>query len=200
MRLSSLFSSSDFTILFCFLGFVLIFYGAREYIHIRKAKTGKDKKMIEDFLRAVVPDPENYTLAYAGWKRKEYRIVKTTTIYWYYAIAFNSDRIYVVPLSEENGVIEAHEGDCFHKWELGMINSSKGSNWMTLYSKNKLEYVTLQVKARNLQDSEFHIVNILQPEAEKKYKELVNLWLKEINEANGIQVTGIDQHPLGPFL
>lgn len=179
-----------------FLAVVFVFFCIQEKLNTKKAATGEDKKKVEDILRRNVPDPENYTLAYACWEKKKHLGKTVETSYWYYAVAFNSDRIYLIPLKDSGNGLTAGAVSCIQKSSLGMVNSEEGSNWMTLYDGNREELVTLRVKKENLKDDSYHIVNIIQPEAEEAFKKLAAQWLEDVNKVNGVTVTGMYGNPL----
>lgn len=184
------------TICVVFFVVVFIFVIIRDKINRKKAGTGEDKETVWNILQKTVPDPENYTKAYACWQWETYQTRKTTTTYWYYAIAFNKERLYIVPLSCEAGDISYSDSYCINKEDLGIVNTKKGTSWVELYDKNQKEIVSLSVFGENLRDNKYHPVNIIQPEAEQAFIEWKDGWMDEVNAANNVTVTGKMKKPV----
>lgn len=162
----------------------------------KKAETGEDRQTVWGILQKTVPDVENYTRAYASWEWSTRQGRRTTTSYWYYGIAFNDERLYVVPLSCEGGDISYTEGFVIEKDSLGIVNTIKGTNWVELYDKNRAEIISLMVEGENLNYDKFQPVNIIQEEEAKTFAEWKDKWMDEVNDANGVTVTGMKKRPL----
>ncbi len=172
--------------------FVLI----RDKINRKKADTGEDKQKVWDILQRTVPEVENYTKAYADWEWETYQGRQTTTTYWYYAIAFNGERLYIVPLSNKTGELTYSDCYCIEKSSLGIVNTKQGANWVELYDKSQKEILSLKVMGENLKDDKYHPVNIIQPEAETAFIAWKDGWMKEVNDANNVTATGKMKKPL----
>ena len=175
---------------------IYIFVTIQEKRNRKKALEGDDRVRVWEILEKEVPDVQNYTRAYARWEWSTYAGRRTTTSYWYYGIAFNSDCIYVVPLSAEGGDIGYSNGGVIYKDQLGAVNSKKGANWVELYDKDRKEIVSLMVFAENLKDDKYHPVNIIQTDEEKKFLDWKEKWMEEVNTANGVEATGKMKKPV----
>lgn len=175
---------------------IYIFVTIQEKRNRKKALEGDDRVRVWEILEKNVPDVQNYTRAYARWEWSTYAGRRTTTSYWYYGIAFNSDCIYVVPLSAEGGDISYSNGGVIYKDQLGVVNSKKGANWVELYDKDRKEIVSLMVFAENLKDDKYHPVNIIQTDEEKKFLDWKEKWMEEVNTANGVEATGKMKKPV----
>lgn len=175
---------------------IYIFVTIQEKRNRKKALEGDDRVRVWEILEKSVPDVQNYTRAYACWEWSTYAGRRTTTSYWYYGIAFNSDCIYVVPLSTEGGDISYSNGGVIYKDQLGAVNSKKGANWVELYDKERKEIVSLMVFAENLKDDKYHPVNIIQTDEEKKFLDWKEKWMEEVNTANGVEATGKMKKPV----
>ena len=175
---------------------IYIFVTIQEQRNRKKALEGDDRVRVWEILEKNVPDVQNYTRAYARWEWSTYAGRRTTTSYWYYGIAFNSDCIYVVPLSAEGGDISYSNGGVIYKDQLGVVNSKKGANWVELYDKDRKEIVSLMVFAENLKDDKYHPVNIIQTDEEKKFLDWKEKWMEEVNTANGVEATGKMKKPV----
>ena len=162
----------------------------------KKAMSGEDKATLTAIMNKIVPAGETCTIAYATWEWQTYQGKTTTTRYWYYGIAFNSDRIYIAPLSFAGGDISCQKPLVLEKGDLGIVNSKVGALWVELYDKNQKEIISLMTAAENLNDDKFHPVNILQEEEHKAFIAWKDAWMDEVNAANGVTVTGKMKKPL----
>lgn len=170
---------------------VVIFVLVQKKINLKKAATGEDKARIESILKPLLQDAQgDYHMAYACWQETEHEIGKTTTKYWIYAIAFSWDGMFFVPLNYENKELRYKDTYYIAKNDLGAINAKKGESWMTLYDKSRKKIVSLEVKAENTKGDRFHPVNIVQKEEADAFARLAENWLNEVNDANGVSVTG----------
>lgn len=168
----------------------------RDKINKKKASTGEERETLWNLLQRAVPDVQNYTRAYACWEWTTYQGKTRKTTYWYYGIAFNSEQLFVVPLSCAGGDISYSEAFCIRKADLGMVNSKPNAAWAEFYDKNLNEIISLSVFGENLKDDKYHPLNILQEEEAKKFAAWKDGWMESINAANGIEVTGKMKKPV----
>lgn len=168
----------------------------RDKINKKKAGTGEDRANLWGILQKAVPDAQNYTKAYACWEWSTYQGKTKKTTYWYYGIAFNSEQIFIVPLSCAGGDISYSQSYCIRKADLGMVNSKQGAAWVELYDKNLNEMISLSVFGENLRDDKYHPVNIIQEEEAKQFVAWKDSWMESVNAANGIEVTGKMKKPV----
>lgn len=165
--------------------------------NIRNKKKGLDsdeKKEVAEIVGQIAGG-DKVTSAYASWMTIE-RIPKEgkkVYRYWWYAIGFNNERIYIAPISvsDKEGKISYKTSFCVEHSQLGLVNGRKKGKWMELYDKKMQKICTLKVEAVNTKDAlGNHKVNITQPEAARAWQELENLWLDTVNRVNGVQATG----------
>lgn len=175
---------------------VYIFVVIRDKINRKKAETGEDRQQVWGILEKSVPEIAKYTRAYACWEWSTYEYKKTITKYWHYGIAFNDERICIVPLSCEGGDISYSGGFRIEKSDVGIVNSKKGKNWVELYDRNQVEMISLMIFPENLNDDRFHPVNIIQKEEEAAFIQWKDRWMDEVNGANGVEVTGKMKKPV----
>lgn len=195
--LSGNFSTTQIVIgIVVFIAIVTAYVLIKDKLNTKKANTGEDKQRVKEILQGIIPDLENYTPAYAAWQMTRYYGKRSETTYWYYAIAFNNDRLHVVQLENSTGTVRGANSFTVEKVRVGMVNSFKGANWATFYDEDGEEIVTLMVSKENLKDDSFHPVNIIQPEATEAFQAFVERWMEEINTAKGITVTGKYGKPL----
>lgn len=179
-----------------FIVVIFIFVTIRDKINRKKANTGEDKETVWNILQRMVPEPENYTKAYATWQWETHQGRQTTTTYWYYAIAFNAERLYIVPLSCAGGDVSYSDAFCINKEDLGIVNTKKGTAWVELYDKNQKELLSLMIAAENLKDDKYHPVNIIQTEVVEAFINWKDNWMDEVNTANNVTATGKMKKPL----
>lgn len=168
----------------------------RDKINKKKASTGEDRAALWNILQKAVPDAQNYTKAYACWEWTTYQGKTRKTTYWYYGVAFNSEQIFIVPLSCAGGDISYSEAFCIRKADLGMMNSKPDAAWAELYDKNFNEIISLSVFGENLKDDKYHPLNIMQEEEAKKFVAWKDNWMASVNAANGVEVTGKMKKPV----
>ena len=175
---------------------IFIFVTIKDKINRKKAETSGDKEAVLNIMKKVVPDLENYVGAYGRWEWTTYQGRSQRTSYWYYGVAFNNERIYVVPLSCEAGDFSYSGSFCIEKKDVAIVNSKKGAAWVELYDMHQKELLSLMVLAENLKDDKYHPVNILQPDAEKAFIEWKDRWMDEINPINNVEGTGKMKQPV----
>lgn len=168
----------------------------RDKINKKKASTGEDRAALWNILQKAVPDAQNYTKAYACWEWTTYQGKTRKTTYWYYGVAFNSEQIFIVPLSCAGGDISYSEAFCIRKADLGMMNSKPDAAWAEFYDKNFNEIISLSVFGENLKDDKYHPLNIMQEEEAKKFVAWKDNWMASVNATNGVEVTGKMKKPV----
>ena len=182
---------------------VFIYVIIKSKINRRKAADGEDKERVLNILNKVVPDVENYTLAYASWEWSTHQGRTTTTKYWIYGIAFNSERLVVVPLSSAGGDLN-HTGIYkIEKSEVHFVNGNMSQTgkknlapWVELYDANMKEIISFTVDEENLRDDKFHPVNLLQPEESAAFAEWRNGWVNDINHLTGSEASEVMTKPI----
>ena len=166
-----------------------------DFLHKKKGGDSKEKKRIEELVLQTVPAGERVTTAYASWLTVESLPTKGKKIYryWWFAIGFNHERIYIVPITISNNgeKIDSKGSVCIERSQLGLVNARKNGNWVELYDKSQKKICTMRVEAYNTKGTAgTHMVDIAQPEAAKAFRELVSLWMNMVNSTNGVQATG----------
>lgn len=177
----------------------VIFY-IRETINEKKGTDSEEKQMIRDIVAKLVPDADTFTPAYAIWWDKTYggggRRVTTTTRYWYYAIAFKTGMIYVIPLSFDGGDISYGEPVCLTKENLSMVNAKEGESWISFYDLEQKEIMSVMVNWYNTKEDKYHPVNIQQKEEFEAFVAFVKEFMAEVNGYRQVTVTGKYGKPL----
>ncbi len=149
----------------------------------KKMETGVDKRKIQYVLKDMIPAGESYTAAYAFWYRADFPKVGRyyTTNYWYYAIGFNENRIYIVPLMLEDGEIYYSSYSCIEKSMVSKVESEPRYGKITLFDRNNRLLAHLQVDDENNSSHGNGNINLYQKEEAKAFRELVENWTAEIN-------------------
>lgn len=173
-----------------FIAIIAAYVLIKGHFNEKKGVDSEEKKDIEALIQKITPVGEKITAAYATWQWTTWQGKASTTTYWYYAIGFNDDAIYVAPLSFAGGDMSHSDSYCIKKEELGIVNADKTGTWVELYDKSQKIIVSLMVMASNTRDDKYHPVNIQQAEAAQAFKEWSAKWLEEVNGANGVTATG----------
>lgn len=132
----------------------------------KAGENSEEKQKIEEIVKTVLPDGETYMACYGT--REDFslggggRTITTTTKYWYYAIGFKPNNLYLIPLSFEDGEISYDEPMHFTKENIGKIEVKKSR--IVLFDKDEKEMFTLFVVESNTKDDKYHPVNIQQKE------------------------------------
>lgn len=185
-----------YIVILCIIAFV-IFY-IRECINEKKGIDSEEKQQINDIIQKVVPNAQDFTPAYARWQVTNYTgggrtSINTTTRYWYYAIAFKTGMIHIIPLSFDGGDISYGESMCFTKENLGMVDSDM---WATFYDLEKKEILTLAVYPSNLKGDKYEPVNIQQKEAAEAFKLFIKEFMTEVNTYHNVPVKEKNGRPI----
>lgn len=154
-----------------------------------KGIDSEEKRKVAEIVRKVVPEGEEYTAAYAYWENNR-RYSKTC---WFYAIGFNSERIYVVPLSITKDEIDYSNSFVIEKSRLGIVNGSRNKEvltWAAFYDEAQKHILSIWVRESNTKDFKCYPVNIQQKEEMIKFGQLVNQWMDEVNTAHGVTASG----------
>ncbi|MDE5967208.1 MAG: hypothetical protein K2G89_10290 [Lachnospiraceae bacterium] len=179
--------------------FVIVYIKA--CIDEKKGIDSEEKKQINDIIQKTVPDAESFTPAYAHWKITNYTgggrtSINTTTRYWYYAIAFKTSMLYVIPLSFDGGDISYGEPMCLTKENVGIVDSDSYA-WATFYDLEKKEILTLTVSPSNLKGDKYEPVNIQQKEAAEAFGVFIKEFMAEVNAYHNVPVKEKNGRPIG---
>lgn len=174
-----------------------IFVIIKSHIDTKKGMDSEEKQEIKDLVSKLIPNASEYTVAYGYWETVQFSSggVKTTT-YYYYAVAFKSGVFYYIPLSFAGGDMSFGEAYRLSADDLGMVNGKKNQLWASYYDKDKNEIVSISVLPSNTKDDKYQPVNIQQQEESEAYTAFVQELMKEVNTANGVEVTGKPLKPL----
>lgn len=154
----------------------------------KKGVNSEEKRRISEIVEDALDDGDSYMSAYGT--REDFalsgsgRTIVTTTNYWYYAVAFKSKSLCLIPLMFEEGDISYDEPMFFDNDNLGMVEIKNG--YMTLYDKDNKEIFPFRVDASNTKDDKYHPVNIQQPEETAAFWAFAEDFMHYINSSNGV--------------
>lgn len=185
-----------YIVIFVVVAFIILYI--KSCIDEKKGVDSEEKKQIKDIIQKTVPDANSFTSAYARWQITNYTgggrtSINTTTRYWYYAIAFKTGILYVIPLSFDGGDISYGEPMCLTKENLGMIDSDV---WATFYDLEKNEILTLAVYPSNLKSGKFEPVNIQQKEAAEAFNVFIKEFMTEVNTYHNVPIKAKNGRPI----
>lgn len=172
------------------IGVLIIAVVIKMHFDEMKGIDSEEKRKVAEIVRKVVPEGEEYTAAYAYWEKN----MKNSKTCWFYAIGFNSERIYVVPLSITKDEIGYSNSFVIEKSRLGIVNGSRNKNtvtWAEFYDEEQKHILSIWVRESNTKDSKCYPVNIQQKEETVKFGQLVNQWMDEVNTAHGVTASGV---------
>lgn len=183
--------SGEFIFAVIVFGALIIGITIKMHFDELKGVDSEEKRKVAEIVRRVVPEGEEYTAAYAYWDRH----MRHSIITWSYAIGFNSERIYVVPLSIVKDEMAYSDSFVIEKSRLGIVNSRRYKNkdsitWAEFYDEEQKHILSIWVRESNTKDSKSYPVNIQQKEETMKFGQLVNQWMDEVNTANGVTASG----------
>lgn len=149
---------------------VFLYVHFKEKVNLKKAANGEDKGRFQEAVRKVMGDGD-YIIAYAHYEDVQYRGRTTRTTYYHYALAFDEERLWIMPLRFEKELILPDKPVLATSEMLGIINVSEVMNKKTgmvtrvsttLNDKNGKKIVDIVVDAVNTKEDRFHHLNLLQ--------------------------------------
>lgn len=161
--------------------FIPIYAYVSHLICKKKMESGMDKRKLQYILQDVVKGVDCYTAAYAYWVRMDSFRWGNIRNSWYYAIGFNDNRIYVVPLMFDEGEIYYKDFFCLEKSMVAKIESSAEYGRIKLFDRNGQLLAHLQVNEKNNSSHGNGEINLYQEQEFKAFQEWITRWTAEIN-------------------
>lgn len=179
--------------------FIPIYGYVCHLISKKKMESGVDKRKLQRVLCDIVPAGEDYTVAYASWYRIDYPKFGRhyTTNYWYYAIGFNDNRIYIVPLMLEDGEIYYMNYSYVDKSMVAKIECDVAGGKMRLFDRNGQELAHLQVDEKNNSSHGNGNINLYQEAEARAFKDLITKWKAEITLGGSIGNSSVSTNATG---
>ena len=154
-------------IIFVFAVYILI----KRKKNLAALETGEDMERLKEAVRKVLPNESGYKVAFAHYERSESYGRRTTTYYYSYALAFDAERLFVIPLKFDKHQILPQQPALLTSENIGVAEVTEIRKQeqlkevhMTVRNKNGENPLEFDVTARNLKSDRFHHFNILQQE------------------------------------
>lgn len=164
----------------------------RRQRNLAALQTGEDMEKLKEAVRKVLPNEGGYKVAFAHYERSESYGRRTTTYYYSYAIAFDSQRMFVIPLKFEKDQILPQQPALLTSENIGVAEVSevrKGDQlkevYMIVRNKNGENPFQFYVTARNLNSDRFHHFNILQQEECEAFAQFASSLAQKVTAENG---------------
>lgn len=159
----------------------------------KAAQSGEDKQRVRRAVEPLLGEAADFRLVYAHWEEQESyaRMVKTT--YYRYAVAFQSETLWVFPLGIDKKTREIRAGEpmAFTAAKLGKITlKTKEKDGAVerlevgLCDKKGHAVIQLFVDAENLRKNRWFPVNILQQEECEAFKRFLDLLARRVASEN----------------
>lgn len=149
---------------------IFLYSHFKEKANLKKAANGEDKARFQEAVRKVMGEGD-YMIAYAHWEDVQYYGRTRRTTYYHYALAFDEERLWIMPLRFEKELILPDKPILATSEMLGIVSVSERMNKKTgvvdqvsatLNDKDGKKLVELTVDAVNTREDRFHHLNLLQ--------------------------------------
>lgn len=177
-----------------FIALVAVLYlyvTIREKRNLQKAETGEDQDRLRQAVASVLPGEYGYRVAYAHWEKVEHFGRRTRTTYYCYAFAFDSSRMWVIPLSFAKESIQPGQPVLVTSEALGVAEvrsyEREGEVWrvaLTLHDKEGEKFLDAYVDAENTREDRFHHLNIVQREECERFNEFISSVSSQVTREN----------------
>ena len=164
----------------------------RRQKNLAALQTGEDMEKLKELVRRALPNESGYKVAFAHYERSESYGRRTTTYYYSYAIAFDSHRMFVIPLKFEKGQAIPQQPALLTSENIGVAEISEVRQgdqlkevYMIVRNKNGENPFQFYVTARNLKSDRFHHFNILQQEECEAFAQFASTLAQKVTAENG---------------
>lgn len=168
------------------------------YVLIKRRKnlaaleTGEDMEALKQAVAQVLPGESGYKVVYAHWQRSESYGRRTTTYYYSYGIAFDAERMFIIPLKFDKDKILPQQPALVTKDNVGVleVNETKKQDVLSqisviLRNKNGESPIEFDVDVRNLKSDRFHHFNIKQQEECEAFSRFITPLAQTVTAENG---------------
>lgn len=164
----------------------------RRQKNLAALQTGEDMEKLKEAVRKVLPGESGYKVAFAHYERSESYGRRTTTYYYSYAIAFDAERMFVIPLKFEKDQILPQQPALLTSENIGVAEVTETRKQdqlkevhMTIRNKEGENPLEFYVTARNLKSDRFHHFNILQQEECEAFARFAGTLAQTVTAENG---------------
>jgi len=154
--------------------------------------TGEDMDALKQAVARVLPGESGYKVVYAHWQRSESYGRRTTTYYYSYGIAFDAERMFIIPLKFEKDKILPQQPALITSENVGVleVNETRKQDILSqvsvvLRNKNGESPVEFDVDVRNLKSDRFHHFNIRQQEECEAFSRFIGTLAQTVTAENG---------------
>ena len=169
-------------IVIAFIAFVVVSFVIKETVNKRKGESGEDMEKVRRVVAKLLPDSSSYTIVYTYYIDNKYVGNNRTSCYYHYAVAFKPGKLFVAPISYNDGEVGHKNGTLMTKENLGRIQLKGGSP--ILFDKAGKELCTLHVIASNTRQSKYEPFNIQQKEQADAFNAFIKAFANEVNRAH----------------
>ncbi len=177
---------------------IFIYEQVKEKKNKALTENGEDMARLRDAVAKVLPDQTGYEVAYGHWEKVEYYGRSRRTTYYTYALAFLTDRMWMIPLGYEKNMVLPGKPILITKESLGMATVTPREDKKTgelrgvslvLRDKDGKSPVNLDVDVLNLRSDSYHHFNIAQPEECEKFRRFISGLAETVSQENA----GLDE-------
>lgn len=155
-------------------------------------ETGEDMEALKRAVAQVLPGESGYKVVYAHWQRSESYGRRTTTYYYSYGIAFDTERMFIIPLKFDKDKILPQQPALVTKDNVGVLEVKENRKQDTLFqvsvvlrNKNGESPVEFDVDVKNLRSDRFHHFNIRQQEECEAFSRFITPLAQTVTAENG---------------
>lgn len=155
-------------------------------------QTGEDMEKLKEAIRKVLPGESGYKVVYAHYERSETYGRRTTTYYYSYGIAFDSTRMFIIPLKFDKDQILPQSPALLTSENIGVAEVKEVKKqdqlkevYMTIRNKDGQNPVEFYVTTQNLKSDRFHHFNILQQEECEAFARFAGTLSQKVTAENG---------------
>lgn len=182
----------EILLILVFFGSITVYVVAREKINLRRAADGEDKERLKQAVSSALPEETGYQVAYGHYEKVEGFGRKTLTTYFYYALAFDTNRIWLMPLLFDKKSIVVQQPVLITSGSLGaadvnLVKNKDGSARRvdcTLYDKNGAAFLDCVVEVNNIRTDSCRHLNIIQKEECAQFGQLIGSIADQVNREN----------------
>ena len=168
---------------------ILIYTQVKKAGNMRKAATGEDKELLKRLAAQALPGESDYQIVYGHWEDVQHYGRSTRTTYYTYILAYDTERLLVIPLGYEKGKPVPGRPGLIIKDFVGMadldLTRDKEDNLRNVQlhfrDKEGKELIQVRVDATNLREDRFHHFNILQQEELARFERFITPFADKVN-------------------
>lgn len=172
---------------------IFIYEQVKEKKNKQLTENGEDMRRLKEAVATVLPDQTGYEVVYGHWEKVEYYGRSRRTTYYSYALAFDAERMWMIPLGFEKDKILPARPVLITKESLGMATVTPHEDKKTgelkgvslvLRDKDGKSPVNLDVDVLNLRSDAYHHMNIAQPQEAESFRRFISGMAETVAQEN----------------